>query len=143
NIQLKAMQNTILNFFDLRPRLALIPVMLFSLQLTLAQTYTYVSTGTTHHNAGVPNSSGVFDNYFTVELGNSSFQLNNTAVFDIKPFHQIRLVPGFKAETFSGAGYAKFSLRGPRLDVASMHPYGYANIPQYSRYELGIVLPDI
>lgn len=77
-----------------------------------------------------------------INIGDASYNISSTAeVYNIAA-KQIYVQPGFSVDNLSGNGVAELYIDPDLTVVGSFHPNGFSNIPQYSRFEIGIRPPE-
>jgi hypothetical protein len=101
-----------------------------------AQPWNFTSSGNTNLTSGTLNN---FNNLHKVTLGPNSYQVSGSAILDVKPNKLIHLQPGFQVTGLT-TGNAHLHIYDKVMPVAAF-PAVYSNIPKYSRFEVGIVLP--
>lgn len=98
---------------------------------------TSTSGNTNLTSTGITNIRGT-----KLVVGPTSYKVSSYAMLDVAASEEISIQSEFQATGFfPGAGNSRFYIDDTQMAVASFHPGGFSNIPQYSRFEMGIRLP--
>src|ERR1043165_6870322 len=76
-----------------------------------------------------------------ITLGNPGYKISSNANIQLKAKFEIAVGDGFEATNLTASGEAHLFTDPNILDIASFHANGFTGIPQYDRFEIGVILP--
>jgi hypothetical protein len=92
--------------------------------------------------AEINNAGPVFSQQTVLFPSTQTFLFNGTSQKEIRATDHIKIQPGFKSGTYSGAGKMKLTVAPSPFDVAVMNYVdGVQHVLKYEKLELGVVLP--